>query len=118
MGQLLIGARHLHLPVLSAAPFFHGFLVIQYGQGVQRVFSADKDKGFLYVAPLILYEDIFDAEHADRNGLVFLRSVGDDVDAGPLEVSFRATRAHIEALDLTYTPTRNNCNSVITTLLL
>ncbi len=118
MGQLLIGARHLHLPVLSAAPFFHGFLVIQYGQGVQRVFSADKDKGFLYVAPLILYEDIFDAEHADRNGLVFLRSVSDDVDASPLEASFRTTRAHIEALDLTYTLTRNNCNSVITTLLL
>jgi len=118
VGQLLIGARHLHLPVLSAAPFFHGLLVIQYGQGVQRVFSADKDKGFLYVAPLILYEDIFDAEHADRNGLVFLRSVSDDVDASPLEASFRTTRAHIEALDLTYTLTRNNCNSVVTTLLL
>ena len=56
MGQLLIGARHLHLPVLSAAPFFHGFLVIEYGQDVQRVFSADKDKGFLYMASLILYE--------------------------------------------------------------
>jgi hypothetical protein len=35
----------------------------------------------------ILYEDIFDAAHADRNGLVFLRSVSDDVDAGPLEAS-------------------------------
>jgi hypothetical protein len=93
-GQLLIGARHLHLLVLSAAPFFRGFLVIQYGQGVQRVFSADKDKGFLYVAPLILYEDIFDAEHADRNGLVFLRFVSDDVDASPLEALFRTARAH------------------------
>ena len=50
--------------------------------------------------------------------VVFLRSVSDDVDAGRLEASFRATRAHIEALDLTYTLTRNNCNSVITTLLL
>ncbi len=69
MGQLLISARHLDLPVLSAAPFFHGFFVIQYGQGVERVFSADKDKGFLYVAPLILYADIFDADHPDRNGL-------------------------------------------------
>jgi hypothetical protein len=66
----------------------------------------------------ILYEDIFDAAHADRNGLVFLRSVSDDVDAGPLEASFRATRADIEALDLTHSLTRNNCNSVITTLLL
>ncbi len=118
MGQLLIGASHLHLPVLSAAPFFHGFLVVQYGQGVQHVFSAEKDKGFLSMAPLILYEDIFDADHADRNGLVFLRSVSDDVDAGPLEASFWGTRAHIEALDLTYTLTRKNCNSVITTLLL
>jgi len=97
MGQLLIGARHLHLPVLSVAPVFHGFLVIQYGPGVERVFSADKDKGFLYVAPLILYEDVFDAEHADRNGLVFLRSVSDDVDASPLEASLRTTRAHIES---------------------
>ncbi len=118
MGQLLIGARHLHLPVLSAAPFFHGFLVLEYGQHLQRVFSADKDKGFLYLASLILYEDIFDAEHADRNGLVFLRSVSDHEDASPLEASFRATRAQIEALDLTYTLTKNNCNSVITTLLL
>jgi hypothetical protein len=60
VAQLLIGARHLHLPGLSAAPFFHGFLVIEYGHGDQRVFSADKDKGLLYAAPLLLYEDIFD----------------------------------------------------------
>ena len=39
--------------------------MIQYGQGVQRVFSADKDKGFLYVAPLILYED-HDSDLSDK----------------------------------------------------
>jgi hypothetical protein len=118
VAQLLIGARHLHLPGLSAAPFFHGFLVIDYGHGDQRVFSADKDKGLLYAAPLLLYEDIFDAEHPDRRGLVFLGSVSDHEDAQHLEASFRRTRTQIEALDLIYTPTRNNCNSVITTLLL
>jgi hypothetical protein len=118
MGQLLIGARRLHLPVFSSAPFFHGFLVVEYGQGLQRVFSADKDKGVLYFAPLVLYEDIFDDEHPDRLGLVLLRSVSDHVDASQLEASFRRTRARIEALDLTYTLITNNCNSVITTLLL
>ena len=82
------------------------------------MFSADKDNGFLSVAPLMLFNDIFDAEHADRNGLAFLRSVSDDVDASPLDASFRSTRAHIEALELAYTLTRNNCISVITTPLL
>jgi hypothetical protein len=118
VGQLLIGARHLHLPGLSAAPFLHGFLVVDYGHGEQRVFSGDKDRGLLYVAPLLLYEDIFDAEHPDRRGLVFLRTVSDDEDADRLQASFRRTRAQIEALNLMYSPTRNNCNSVITTLLL
>src|SRR5919199_5582759 len=118
IGQLLIGARHLHLPVLAAVPLFHGFLVLEYAPGVQRVFSGDKDRGLLYRAPLLLYEDIFDQQHPDRRGLVVLRPISEDVDAGQLEAAFRDTRSRIEALDLTYALTRNNCNSVITTLLL
>jgi hypothetical protein len=93
-------------------------LVLEYAPGVQRVFSADKDRGLPYLAPLLLYEDIFDQQHPDRRGLAVLRSINDDVDVGQLETSFRATRSRIEALDLTYALTRNNCNSVITTLLL
>jgi hypothetical protein len=76
---------------------FHGFLVIHYRTGLTTRFQPRQGQGFLYVAPLILDEDIFDAEHADRNGLVFAGCVSDDMDASPLEASFRAPSPHRSA---------------------
>jgi hypothetical protein len=116
MSILYIGARHLHLPVISMLPILHGFLVLEDERG-QTTFSGDHGRG-LISTPLLAYEASYLLEHADRHDVVVLHPAWTQIDAVVVLTSFRTTKARINALGLTYNPLNCNCNTVVTTLVL
>jgi len=130
MSTLFIGARHLHLPVLSVLPILHGFLLFEEG-AVLKTFSGDRGRGRLR-ARLDVYEADYSTEHPDSRGVVALPAAWTELDAITTAASFRATLNRIDALNLTYNSLSVsagikvsaaltlscNCNTVITTLIL
>jgi hypothetical protein len=118
MSNLFIGARHLHIPVLSMLPVLHGFLLLEDETGQSTTFSGDRELGGGWQARLVVYERRYTAEEPDAQDVVVVRVARSGVDARFVRSSFRATLARITALDLTYNLFSRNCNTVITTLLL
>jgi len=112
---LWIGARHLHIPVVSLLPFFHAFLLLDVEDGL-RTFSGDRGQGM--PAPLQVYEARYTRSHPDFCNVVALQVIGVEVDANTMLASFRSSLKRIGERRLTYNLLTCNCNMVVTTLMM
>jgi hypothetical protein len=129
LADLLLSVRHLRDLPACWAPVYHSSLVLVEPGQLTLVFGGDKGQGVLWpaavvpapqtfdwIAPLMTYEDVFQAGHVDFDFSVVTVSVVDNLQYHATRDTFRVVRAAIEAQGLRYDPMRTNCNAVVSTL--
>jgi hypothetical protein len=117
LADLLLSARRLRDVPTRWAPVYHASLVLTDPLQLPLVIGGEKGQGPFWDAPLITYEDVFQAGHVDFDYSVVQVLIAGQVQYTAMRDRLRQARDAIEARGYRYDPFRANCNAVVTTLL-